>query len=151
MRLFIHSDNGIAVTDDLDDDVTVGDVISSTGLDDAAAWAENSDEPLEPAASAASIGDQGHVFVGRCRKVTVTVHFAADRIERDFPPSVPVRVVRRWAIGPQGFDLPATEAPKHEVGVCGTEAVAEHDDHIGSLADACALCLDLVPKDRFQG
>ena len=51
----------------------------------------------------------------------------------------------------KGFDLPVKERPKHEVGICGTGVIAERNDHIGTLATDCALCLDLAPKDRFQG
>lgn len=151
MQIFLHTSNGIALTDELDDTTTIGDLIAQTELTDSTAFAQDADEPLDAAVLAATIGDKGHIHITRCRRVTVTVNFAGKHKERKFSPGATIQAVRRWAVGSNGFDLPERERPKHEVGVCGTGVIAERDDHIGTLATDCGLCLDLAPKDRFQG
>lgn len=151
MQIFLHTNSGIALTEHLGEGTTIGDVVAQTGIADATAWAEDSDEPLDAAALAATIGDKRHIHITRCRRITVTVNYAGRQKERKFAPGATIQAVRRWAIGPDGFGLPETQRPKHEVGVCGTGVLAERDDHVGTLATDCSLCLDLAPKDRFQG
>lgn len=97
------------------------------------------------------VNDNDHIHLNRCRRVEVTVNFAGNERTRWFAPGATIQVVRRWAVGPNGFDLPEKERPKHEVGVCGTGNIAERTDHVGTLAVECSLCLNLAPKDRFQG
>jgi len=151
MKMFIHTTNGIAITEDLDEGATIGDLIADTKIADATAWAEGVDEPLDPASSVREIGDKGHVHITRCRRVTVTVNYNGRDEQREFPPGATIQAVRVWAVGPDGFNLAGAQRPKHEVGVCGTGVIADHDAHVGTLASDCALCLDLAPKDRFQG
>ena len=151
MQIFLHTSNGIALTEELSDATTIGDLIAQTSIARAAAWAEDAEEPLDAASAATAIGDKGHIHITRCRQINVVVYYAGKQNERKFAPGATIQAVRRWAIGPDGFGLPETQRPKQEVGVCGTGVLAERDDHVGTLATDCSLCLDLAPKDRFQG
>ena len=151
MQIFVHSPNGL-VLQDIDDHTSVRDLVTQVGLADASAWLEDTDEPLDPTNVLANVvNNNGHIHLNYCRRVEVTVNFAGKEKARKFAPSATIQAVRQWAVGPNGFDLPAKERPKHEVGVCGTGNLAERTDHVGTLATDCSLCLNLAPKDRFQG
>lgn len=151
MQIFLHTTTGLAVHN-VDDQTTVEAVAAELGLADASAWLEDDDDALDPTAVVAkAAGVQGHIHVNRCRSVEVTINFAGKQKTHTFAPGTTVQAVRQWAVGPNGFDLPQKERPKHEVGVCGTGVIAERTDHVGTIATDCGLCLDLAPKDRFQG
>ena len=151
MQIFVHSPSGL-ILQDIDEHTSVSDLMRQVGLDDNSAWLEDTDEPLDPTNVLANVvKDNAHIHFNRCRRVEVTVNFAGKERSRKFTPSATIQAVRRWAVGPDGFDLPAKERPKHEVGVCGTGNIAERTDHVGTLATDCSLCLNLAPKDRFQG
>jgi hypothetical protein len=152
MQIFLHTPTGLALLEGLDDTTTIADVIHKTGLIDATAWVENTEDPLDLTALVAqTAGDKGHIHINHCRRVDVTINYGGRQKSHGFAPGTTIHVVRQWAVGPDGFDLPVKERPKHEVGVCGTGIIADRNDHIGTLASDCALCLDLAPKDRFQG
>lgn len=151
MRIFLHTDSDLTLQD-IDETTTVAELAEAAGIDDATGWPEDGDEPLDGGTSvAAAVGDNGHLHLNRCRRVEVTISYAGKTRNHAFPPGTTIGRVRRWAIGEDGFDLPKKERPKHKVGLCGTGIIADRNDHIGTLATDCALCLDLAPKDRFQG
>lgn len=150
-QIFLHTDSGLALQA-IDDSTTVADLADAVGIDDAIGWLEDADEPLDAGARvAAAVGDKGHLHLNRCHRIEVTINYAGRTKSHRFPPGVTIGRVRRWAVGEDGFDLPQKERPKHEVGPCGSGTIADRNDHIGSLATNCGLCLDLAPKDRFQG
>jgi hypothetical protein len=151
MQIFLHTDTGLTL-ETIDDSTTIADLAEAAGVDDAIGWLEDTDDPIDSDTKAAVVvGDNGHLHVNRCRRVEVTINFAGRTKTHAFAPGTTVGRVRRWAIGDGGFDLPQKERPKHEVGICGTGVIADRNDHIGTLATNCQLCLDLAPKDRFQG
>ena len=152
MRLFTHTGSGLDLRDHVDETSTVADLVSQSGVDDAAVWLEDADEPLGPSTRLGdALHDGAHIHICACRRIAVTVHYGGQTIERSFPPSATIQRLRRWALGSRGFDLPKSQRPVHELGVAGTGVIAERDDHAGTLATDCALQLDLAPKDRFQG
>lgn len=152
MQIFLHTPTGLALVEKLDDTTTIADLIDKAGLTDATAWIEDAEDPLEFTDLVAQIaGDKGHIHVSHCRRVDVTVNYGGKQKSQGFAPGATIQAVRQWAVGQDGFDLPVKERPKHEVGVCGTGVIADRNDHVGTLASDCALCLDLGPKDRFQG
>lgn len=152
MQIFLHTPTGLALVEKLDDATTIADLIDQAGLTDASAWIEDGEDALELTDRVADVaGDKGHIHVNRCPRVDVTINYGGKQKSHGFAPGSTVQAVRQWAVGKDGFDLPVKERPKHEVGVCGTGVIADRNDHIGTLATDCALCLDLAPKDRFQG
>ncbi len=152
MQIFLHTPTGLALVEKLDDATTIADLIDQAGLTDASAWIEDGEDALELTDRVAEVaGDKGHIHVNRCRRVDVTINYGGKQKSHGFAPGSTVQAVRQWAVGKDGFDLPVKERPKHEVGVCGTGVIADRNDHIGTLGTDCALCLDLAPKDRFQG
>ena len=74
---------------------------------------------------------------------------------RSYENSALVRDPRGVCLGgwTQGFELAETQIPKHGLMVPRSDHILDPDVHVGSLAsDArCAVVLDLVPKERFEG
>lgn len=118
-------------------------------------FAEDADEPLQQNQSLqdAGIGQRSRVHVHRCRKIEVSVNFNAGLKTRSFPPSATMERVKRWATGPQGFELSHIDATEHVLQRCNTATRPDEDIHLGSLVQAgtCAVCFDLVPKLRVEG
>lgn len=116
-------------------------------------WSEDTEDPLDRDTTVAEAGlaDRAHVHRSRCRRVAVTVRFNGESRDRKFSPAVTVERVFRWAVGPQGFDLPPDQRAKHTLGVTGSGVEADRDAHVGSLATDCAVSFDLAPKARYAG
>ena len=136
---------------------TVRALIEQVGADPLAdsIWVEDRDDALELDASleAAGLGDRSHAHIGRCRTVSVTVRFNGTTRTHVFRPATTIARVFTWAAGPQGFNLPAEQRPKHALAVAGADHFLDAEVHIGSLADPTCreVQLDLLPKERFEG
>lgn len=59
----------------------------------------------------------------------------------------------RWASGPHAANLSPEQAAKHVLAVPGADHFLADSVHIGSLAQpgSCAVTLDLLPRERFEG
>ena len=120
----------------------------------ASVWLENEKEPLDPEKTLAEVGVVGrcHVHVSTCKGVVVKVRFGGDSIEYLFPPASTADSILKWAASPEGFKLTDSEAAKHLLAICGTDMELDQADHIGFYADDdCSVCLDLLPRERFEG
>ncbi len=117
-------------------------------------WVEDGDEPLDADTVLAEvgIGEHAHLHRGRCRRLKVTVRHNGEK-EHLFPPSAKVERVLKWAVGKHGFDIPEDQVANLVLAVCGADHFLDRSIHIGSLPrpSDCALCLDLAPRDRFEG
>jgi hypothetical protein len=118
-----------------------------------AVWAEDADEPLDPAVTIAAAGlqDRSHVHRGRARRITATVRFNGESKEREFAPSARVERAFKWAVGDTAFDLPRDQRAKHTLFLGGTQVEADRDAHLGSLATDQAVWFELAPKERYTG
>ena len=117
-------------------------------------WLEDSKEALEPDKTLAEAGvvERCHVHVSSCKIVVVKVRFNGDSVEDSFPPAATAASILKWAASPEGFKLTDSEAAKHLLAVCGTKTELDQADHIGLFADVdCSVCLDLLPRERFEG
>ncbi|WP_309709613.1 hypothetical protein [Pseudolysinimonas sp.] len=151
IQIFLHTTDGLTLQT-IDEAITVAELAEALGVDDAAGWLEDADEPLASTTVAATaVGENGHLHLTRCRRIEVTINYAGKTKTHEFAPGSTLGRVRRWAVGENGFDLPQKERPKHELGLCGSGIIADRNEHIGTLATDCELCVDLAPKDRFQG
>ena len=119
-------------------------------------WLEDADEPLSPELTFADVG------LGRavppstsslsCRSVIVKVRYGGDNIESSVPPATTAGPILKWAASPEGFKLTDAESAKHVLVICGTNTEFNQAEHVGSIADDdCSVCLDLLPKERFEG
>ncbi|MDE2934622.1 MAG: hypothetical protein OXS47_12265 [Chloroflexota bacterium] len=117
-------------------------------------WLEDEEEPLNPTETLEAVGvvARCHVHVSLCPKVTVKVRYGGDTIERPVSPAATAGRLLKWAAGPEGFKLTDTEAAKHVLVICGTTSEFKQAEHVGFIADDdCSVCLDLLPKERFEG
>jgi hypothetical protein len=156
-RIYVHEarDVRMRVIEVSDPEATLRDLLELDEGD--LVWLESS-EDLEPDQLdvAASFGtlqlpDGAHLFRGRCKKVKTTLRYAGDDLEHPFGPNAPLRRVLRWAVGKKGFDIDPDDADELGLQVCGTDERPDLAEHLGSFAENCAACFDIVPKDRFQG
>lgn len=121
--------------------------------DQALVWLEDSEAPLAPERSLGAVGvtDRCHVHVSLCRTVAVKVRYHGKSIDSLVSPATSAAAIFEWAVSSKGFKLTDTEAAKHELVICGSEAEFAPPEHIGSIADDCSVCLDLRPKEKFAG
>jgi hypothetical protein len=156
MDVYLHSreSDEIAVVE-VESTWTVEELLTRRGDPEGAdAWLEDGENPLEHTATLASLGveERSHLHISTCRMVAVSVRYGGDTKSRDFPPAATVASVFAWAAGPQGFGLTPTERAKHTLAVCEGAAELDRPAHIGSFAgEDCSVCLDLAPKERFEG
>lgn len=122
--------------------------------EEALVWVEDGKEALDPEKTLAEVGvvDRCHIHVSICKGVVVKVRFGGDVIEESLPPATTAGVILKWAASPEGFKLTDSEAAKHLLAICGTNTELDQADHIGFFADDdCSVCLDLLPRERFEG
>jgi hypothetical protein len=116
---------------------------------------EDNDEPIDVAVSVevAAIGERGHVFVGPGRRVDVGVSYNGETKSRSFSTSTRIKRVFEWAVSRDEFDLGRDDASEHALAVCGSDDPLSPDVHVGSVQHDRPghVCLDLVPKHRFEG
>lgn len=155
MKIYIHTHGDQILQVNANATDQVGQIVSQHGGGaDARAWLENSDDPLEPTATLADAGvkERDHIQISKCRHLNVTVRYGGDSKSKQFPPGATIVSVFNWATGSNGFDLTQTEKAKHTLGICDTLTQPDKASHIGSFADEdCGVCLDLAPKERFEG
>jgi hypothetical protein len=153
MNIYVHTHDGVAIVSTTSDK-TVDEIIAAHGGAGHALWIEGSEEPTRPGATLAEVGlgEGGHVHVTKCGRITVTASYNVSDKTRTFPPATVARAVLEWALGPQGFDLPADQRIVHTIIVCGGTTLLDLDEHIGVFAgDTCVVCVELVPTKRFEG
>lgn len=156
MRLYLHKAGQL--------EPEAIEVMPSTSVSEAIAVAsggnvvvlrEDDDQPIdiEISIEVAAIGDLGHVFVGPGARVEVGVSFNGVTKSREFSTSTRIRRVFEWAVSKDEFDLGREDASEHALAVCGSDDPLPPDVHIGSVAHDRPghVCLDLVPKHRFEG
>ncbi|HEX7060289.1 MAG TPA: hypothetical protein VF176_10610 [Solirubrobacterales bacterium] len=156
MQIYIHrSETKELELIEVEEMISVKELAQAHGGDDASVWLEDEEESLAPEVplKKAGVKDRGHVHVSKkCKKIEVQVRYAGDPKLRKFAPSATIARVFKWATGKKGFDLTPTERAKHTLGLCGTTTEPDKSEHVGSLANPdCTLCLDLAPKERFEG
>jgi hypothetical protein len=121
---------------------------------DGRVWLEEVDEEidLDITLEQAAIGHHHHVHRGRCRRVEVTVRFNGDH-ERAFGPATTIKMIHKWACGPQLANMSKEQAATHVLAVPGADHFLEDGVHIGSLVvgHSCMVKLDLLPRSRFEG
>lgn len=116
-------------------------------------WVENSDEPLDIDGTLEKAGIKKHsrLHIHRCRRIKVTVNYQNKTETHPFAPSATIGVVKKWA--DKKFGLNDVDATEHALQICNSVERPSVDVHLGSLASApdCAICFDLVPKQRVEG
>ena len=154
MEIFLHQRATETGFIKVDPDKTVRDFAIECLGEGALVWLEDGKEPLDLEKTLAEIGvvERCHLHVSTCKGVLVKVRFGGDSIEESFPPPTSADLILKWAASPEGFKLTDSEAAKHVFAICGTDTELDQADHIGFYADGdCSVCLDLLPRERFEG
>jgi hypothetical protein len=98
------------------------------------------------------ISDGARLLATTCSRVVVRVTYNGQEISEKFPSAAAISAVHAWAVGPKGFNLAGAQRPKHVLAVCGEDVQPDTSEHVGAYADdACGVCLELLPKVRFEG
>lgn len=154
MELFLHQRAIETGFIKVDPDKKVGDLAIECLGEGAFVWVEDGKEALDPEKTLVEVGviDRCHIHVSICKSIVVKVRFGGDVIEESLPPATTAGVILKWAASPEGFKLTDSEAAKHLLAICGTNTELDQADHIGFFADDdCSVCLDLLPRERFEG
>ena len=156
MQIYIHrSETTELALIEVEEKTSIRELAKAHGGEGASVWLEDEEEGLELDAvlTEVDVTERSHIHVSKkCKRITVTVRYGGDERLKEFAPGATIAKVFKWATGKKGFDLTATERAKHTLGICGTNTEPDKSEHVGSLANpACTLCLDLAPKERFEG
>jgi hypothetical protein len=155
MQIYIHQQSRELDLIEVEESMTVEGLVGAYSQEaKAALWIEDSADPLKGESTLADAGvtERCHVHITRCHRIEVKVRYGGDSKKRRFPPSTTIARVFEWATGKHGFELTATERAKHTLGICDTLTQPDKSEHIGSIAEhRCSVCLDLAPKERFEG
>ena len=93
-----------------------------------------------------------HVSRGRCRVLDADVRYEINHKLDKIRPSATIGRVLDWAVGEDGFDLPADQRPKYVLALPGAEDYLPSDVRVITLVgEDCGVHLDLLPKDHFGG
>lgn len=116
-------------------------------------WIENLDEPLDLDILLVDAGIKKHtrLHVHTCHRVNVTVNFQDKAESHFFAPSTTISVVKKWA--DKKFGLSEADATEYALQLCNSTERPAEDVHLGTLVtpSECAVCFDLVPKQRIEG
>jgi hypothetical protein len=156
MRNFIHQ----AGTPQLEvveheGSTSIREIVANHGAgDETLVFINDADEPADTNLTLDDIGvgEDGDIYISRCRRVKTTVNFKEDSKYRQFPPNIAMAAVFEWATGPKGFRLSPTDKAEHMLVITGTETIVDEDTHLEAYASReCTAEFDLVPKHRFEG
>lgn len=117
-------------------------------------WLEDCEKALDSKLTLESVGviARCHIHISFCRRVTVKVRYNGAVIERSLSPATTSNTILKWAASPEGFKLTDDQRVKHLLAICGSDIEFESREHIGTFADEhCWVCLDLIPRERFEG
>lgn len=118
-------------------------------------FVENADSPLDlnMKIDEAGLTPRSRVHIHHCQRVEVTVNFNARQLKGFFPPSATTDIVQKWSVGKDGVQMSPVDATEHLLQVCHSSDRPDEDVHIGALEKTsdCAICFDLVPKQRVEG
>jgi hypothetical protein len=105
----------------------------------------------------AGIGHHHHIQRGRCERLHVHVRYTTEqgRVERKqhgVHAAATIGRVLNWAVGDEGFNLPADQRPEYVLAVPGAKEYLASDVRVITLVnEECGVHLDLLPKDHFGG
>lgn len=154
MELFIHGGRERPLQRvEISEATTAMVLVAEYGVEGAAVWRENQEEPLVGVAELMSVGVIAgeRIYVGTCKRIAATVNFGEDSKVHEVPPSATCASLFEWAVGPKGFNLPEPERVKHALALCDTEEIVDRSAHVGEFAEDCRACFDLVPRERHEG
>lgn len=120
-------------------------------LEDVEIYLENKNDDLDKGITLeeAGIGHGDHVFVGRCKKITVTVNYAGRTLSKEVSPSTNMKKLKKHSLKEFGID----EVSGAELLLWFNREPLDARQQVGSLTDypACAVNLILATKNDING
>jgi hypothetical protein len=114
----------------------------------------------EPISLELTIGEvilekHGHVHISTCKRVDVTVEYAGQSKQNDFPSNAKVKTVLEWAVGATWSPgtIVLTERPKFALYLPGIEKALAENNRVGTyiVAGSCKITFELALRERQQG
>lgn len=118
-------------------------------------FSENTDTPLDlgEKIDGAGLTPRSRVHIHRCRRVEVTVNFKEHQLKGFFPPSATIDTVQKWVVCKDEVGMSPVDAAEHLLQACHSDDRPDEEVHLGTLVKGsdCAICFDLVAKQRVEG
>jgi hypothetical protein len=137
---------------EVDESITVAELISRHGADGHNAWAQDGDELISAELVLAVVAERGHIHIGPHHEIEVTVRYETGDKTRAYKPGTRVKTVLDWARGEHGFNVPENQRAGLGLFLTGSTEPLDEAEHIGVVAgDSDDLRLILAPIKRPQG
>jgi hypothetical protein len=156
-KVLVHSEGSAEVLlHDLGPEETAAELLGSVNaeVEEYAVWIGEDEDPIDPGTTLATleaVTEGVEITVARTSDIHVTVIYNGEK-GRDFQPQQKVRRVFEWAVGKNGFNIPADQRPEHELAVEGHEEAADPKAPVSSFANTeRKVRFTLRRKDGFQG
>jgi hypothetical protein len=118
------------------------------------AWVVEAESPLDGSLSLIELDVVEHTEITITRRAAVEakVRFNGITRERSFEPQQPTERVFRWAVGAEGFNLPASQWPEHELVPAGSSDPVDPRLPVAAYIDRDRVArFDLRRKHAYQG
>lgn len=151
-KLYLHK-QGQAETEliEVDESITVEELISRHGQAGQGAWAEDGEELVATGLVIEVVEERGHIHLGSHHQIEVTVRYETGDKSREFNPGTRVMTVLDWARGEHGFNVPESQRSGLGLFLPNSTTPLDGAEHIGVLATEHRLRLTLAPVRRPQG
>src|SRR4051812_35394262 len=111
-------------THSVEPDRTVRDVVATVAgeREDMSLFIADRDDPVAQELTLAEIGiEAGHeITIAQNKKTAVVVRYAGGERTDTVPRTKKMEAIFRWAVGPQGFNLPPDQRPQFELAAEGS-------------------------------
>lgn len=161
VKLFVHVNNSQKYkTAEVNDDLKVGQLVkefvhaqaeNKDFLEDVEIYLEDQDDDLDKGISIkeANIKHGDHIFVGRCKKVSVTINYAGTIFSTSVSPATSIKKLRKLAL--KYFVIDDVSAA--DLLLWLNKEPLDNRELIGSLTDypSCGVSLVLATKNDING
>jgi len=161
VKLFIHMNNSQKYkTAEIDADLKVGQLVKEFApsqaenkdfLEDVEIYLEDQDDDLDKGISIsdANIKNGDHIFVGRCKKVSVNILYAGKSFSTSVSPATSIKKLRKLAL--KHFEIDDISGADLLLWI--NKEPLDNRQLIGSLTDypSCGVSLVLATKNDING
>ncbi len=147
---------------------TLSEALSASGIGGESLLAYHGDDPddidldepdeaafgtvdLDATIASLDVRRHGHITCHRCRLMNVAVNYNGREVARNFRPAATVARVTEWA--ERRLGISDGDADGLVLEVCESDDRPRGEQRLGELVHGsrCAICFDLVPRERVNG
>jgi hypothetical protein len=161
LKVFVHVNNSQKYkTAEVDGDQKIGQLVkefaptqagNQDSVEDVEIYLEDQDDDLDKGISIteANIKHGDHIFVGRCKKVSVSILYAGKSFSTSVPPSTSIKKLRKLAL--KYFEI--DDISGADLLLWFNKEPLDNRQLIGSLTDypSCGVSLVLATKNDING